>query len=170
MPPVRAWRGATGKSLSSESAAPPPVARRRSDARSCCSKWVTAGAALVRERQRKSPTGVRTKARFERAPRVKVPSGSFNRCRRGEFPSSQEPGPGGDAPGDRVKKSAAMKSSTMRGPKGLAGECFRRRSQTARRVSLEGNGELLAPAPRNRPHDVGRSETAATREGARRAR
>ena len=35
---------------------------------------------------------------------------------------------------------------------------------------LEGNGELLAPAPRNRAQLMLRVETAATREGARRVR
>ncbi len=49
-----------------------------------------------------------------------------------------------------AEKTAAANSSTMKGPEGLAGKYIGRRCQTAIRVSLEGNGGLLASTPRNR--------------------
>jgi hypothetical protein len=81
-----------------------------------------------------------------RATRVKVPSGSFNLGRRGELPTWQQAGPGRDWLGDGAKHPAA-KSSTMKGPKGLAGKQGRRRSRTAksRRRWVRGCFCVLSP-------------------------
>lgn len=53
--------------------------------------------------------------------RVKVPSGSFNVGRRGELPASREAEPGRNQARRSGEKSPTVKSSTMKGPEGLAG-------------------------------------------------
>lgn len=49
--------------------------------------------------------------------------------------------------GDSRKRAA--KSSTMKGPEGLAGQNIQRRSRTEQASLSVGKGEPLVPAPRN---------------------
>ena len=72
-------------------------------------------------------------------------------------------------------KTATVKSSTMKGPEGLAGETVWRRCRTAKDSSLAGSRELLVSTRRNRPErgpDEGRARggNCGAREGARRAK
>lgn len=57
--------------------------------------------------------------------------GPFNLVRRGEFATWRQARPGPIQPGVQGK-SLTAKSSTMKGPKGLAGEYARRRCRTAK--------------------------------------
>lgn len=146
---ARAGCGATGKRLSRRATALQPNSEVAAGERSCGSKWVTAMSQPAASR--KSPTGVRTKASrmtkqlgWESRQVRSTVAGVGSSCAR------EGRGSGSDVPGDRVRKSAAANSSTMKGLKGLAGQCMRRRCQTVRRVSLVGNGGLLASTSRNR--------------------
>ena len=73
-------------------------------------------------------------------------SGSFNRGRRGELPTWQQAEPGRDWLGVG-RKSPAVKSSTMKGPQGLAGESKERRCQTANTQRLRVRGGFCVRAP-----------------------